>query len=238
MESERRIHPRAPLLATAVLRDAESGEPIGGFRVVNASAGGLLLEGQPPDLERFEVLLRLSAERAVRAQAVVVPGEKARPGAFGLSAFRVSFVALNPDQEDAIHDAVLSVLEEACVASVLIVDGNVEMCHALRMTLDRMGRRALAVATPLEVVHALEQPNKVCLALVDVALAAGGAASAAGQEVLGYLAESHPAVRRVVMASGLQPWQLDLARGALFPGVHGVLLKPWSDETLSRLLAD
>jgi hypothetical protein len=71
----------------------------------------------------------------------------------------MSFVRLSPDDEDAIHDAVLALAEEATIASVLMVDSNTEVCRALRETIGRLGRRAFAVSTPLEAVHTLEGPQ-------------------------------------------------------------------------------
>ena len=84
-------------------------------------------------------------------------------------------------------------------------------------------------------MHALEQPNSFSVALVDVA--GGVVAGANGAEVLDYLADRHPTVRRVLMAGNIEPWQLELARNTLFPNsVHRVLSKPWIDATLARAL--
>jgi len=86
-------------------------------------------------------------------------------------------------------------------------------------------------------VHALEQPNSFSVALVDVVLAGGVVAGANGAEVLDYLADRHPTVRRVLMAGNVDAWQLELARRALFHrSVHRVLSKPWIDATLARAL--
>ena len=90
--TEKRRHSRAPLLATAVLY--ERGEAIGSFRVINASAGGALLEGQPPPgASRVNVAIRLSAKRSVRGDAVVSRGTASA----GRDAFAVSFVRLSAD---------------------------------------------------------------------------------------------------------------------------------------------
>jgi len=86
-------------------------------------------------------------------------------------------------------------------------------------------------------VHALEQPNSFSVALVDVVLAGGVVGGTNGVEVLAYLANRHPTVRRVLMAGNIEPWQLELARNTLFPNsVHRVLSKPWIDATLARAL--
>jgi CheY-like chemotaxis protein len=231
MRAERRRHPRAPVLATAALFDG--GRGLGEFRVINASAGGLLLEGERPAKEKVGVELRLSRKRVVRTEAAVTRGPTLRLG----QAFALSFVNLSPDDEDALQNAVLAVLEEARTASVLIIDGNLEICHALREAIGRMGSLAFGVGTPLEAVNVLEQPNSFQVALIDVGLAGGALGLATGREVLGYMADHHPRLRRVLMAGNVPPWQVELARKALLPySAHDVLAKPWSDSTLARAL--
>jgi hypothetical protein len=67
---ERRCHPRAPLLATAVL--VADDRALGSYKVINASAGGLLLAGEPPaEATSFTVLFRLPAGQSVRATGIL-----------------------------------------------------------------------------------------------------------------------------------------------------------------------
>lgn len=223
---ERRTHSRAPLLATAVL--LKDGVPLGSFRVVNASATGLLLEGEaPPDIERVEVALGLP-ERPVSCEAVVV-----RTGSsLDSRVFALAFSGVVAEHQEAIKSAVESALEEARSASVLIVDRNVEVCRALRAAVGRLGRRAMAVGTPYEATQLLQQPNSFAVALVDVVLD-----QPRGREVLAQLGEHHPSIRRVLMWGDLQAAHLELARRALgtYP-VDAVLLKPWTDLTLAAAL--
>jgi len=203
---ERRKHPRAPLASSVVVHRGE--ERIGVYRVVNLSAGGLMVTGQPP-LEvgtRVEIHLRVG-ERTLRARAMVL--REGQPG-HG-TARALAFRDLEPDAEDLIQSAVLRALEDARGASVLIVDDSAEICQALRTQLGRLGHRAVAVGTPLEAVNFLEQPNNVAVALVDLVLG-----SSNGLDVLAYMAEQHPRVRRVLMSGRAHPQQLELARHSMF----------------------
>jgi CheY-like chemotaxis protein len=225
---ERRQHPRAQLAANVVVLKGE--QRIGVYRVINLSAGGLMLAGDPALNvgDTVEVILRLG-DRTVRAHASVL--RETRTGHGGVSA--LAFRDLAADAHDLVQSAVLRALEDARGASVLIVDDSAEICQALRTQLGRLGLRAVAVGTPLEAVNFLEQPNHVTVALVDLVL--GGSN---GLDVLAYLADQHPNVRRVLMSGRAHPQQLELARHSLFRhSAHDVLPKPWTEETLTRAVA-
>jgi len=198
--------------------------------MLNLSAGGLMLAGQPPLAvgDQVEVVLRVG-DQTLRARAGVL-----REGHGGKGKGRaLAFHDLPPEAEDLIQNAVLRTLEDARAASVLIVDDSAEICQALRTQLGRLGHRAVAVGTPLEAVNFLDQPNNVAVALVDLVLG-----SATGMDVIAYLAEQHPQVRRVLMSGRAHPQQLELARHSMFRfSAHEVLSKPWTEESLTKAMA-
>jgi ActR/RegA family two-component response regulator len=225
---ERRKHPRASLVASVVLWRNE--QRLGSFPVVNLSAGGVLLSGEAPVADGTEVLavLRLGGDSSLRATAKVARAIGSRAGA----SFALSFAHLAPEAEEAIGAAVKAALALTLDAAVLIVDDSTEVCSALGRQLNRMGLRSCAATTPLEAVGLLEQPNQIEIALIDLRLG-----SATGLDLLAYLAEQHPAIRRVLMSGQAQPAQLQLARHAsLKYSAHQVLAKPWNDDTLARAL--
>jgi CheY-like chemotaxis protein len=226
---ERRRHPRAPIAASAVLLKGE--QRLGSYRVINLSAGGLLLAGEAPPEgpETLRVSLRVGGDATLKAQVALLRQAHAHRA----PSFALSFVDLDADAEDMIQNAVLEALEQATTASVLVVDDSPEICHALRLQLSRLGHRSYTVGTPLEAVDYLEQPNQVSVALVDLVLCGSN-----GLDVLAYLAEQHPGVRRVLMSGRAQPGQLELARHSLFKfSAHDVLAKPWTDGALTRAIA-
>jgi hypothetical protein len=221
MGAENRKHLRAPLLATAVLH--EGPRPIGSFRVVNASAGGLLLVGAPPaGRDRVGVLLRLPGDRLVRCEATIVREEVQS----GRPVFAVAFSELRADQERLIDEAVTLALDEARTASVLLLVDDIDLTQALRDAIARLGYRSFPVASLREVIHALERPNNFSLALVDDALSRQAGGSAA-KEVLDHLAARHPAIRRVLLVD---------AGGEARQGQE-LLPKPWTESRLAQTLA-
>jgi CheY-like chemotaxis protein len=230
---EHRRYRRAALLATADLHLPEDGAPLGRFSVINASAGGLLLAGKAPgETGRLQVVVHLPDGRSVQTPAEVV---RRRPGR-GRATFALSFAEPAPEAQLAIDDAVWAAVAASSSAEVLIADGNLEATHALREDSYRLGYRAFAVSTPLEVIDALARPNQVKVAVVDAVLTGHGSGWGEGPEVLSYLAESHPSVRRVLMVSPNQLWQLELARDPSVAGAHAVLTKPWDDPALDLAL--
>jgi CheY-like chemotaxis protein len=225
-DSERRKHARAFLRASAVLlRDDDS---LGSFRVINASVGGLLLGGSVPAPVGTEVeaVLRLGPDRAVRTKSVICREQASRDG----SAFAVSFLDLSADDEARIQAAVDVFFERVRSASVLVVDDSREVGQALSLELGRLGQSAHAVQTPLEAVCMLEERNQVAVAIVDLVLG-----NEHGLDLIAYLADRHPRVRRVLMSGHAHPAQLALSRhSAARSAPHDVLAKPWTHSTLAR----
>jgi CheY-like chemotaxis protein len=226
--AERRRNPRAPLVASVAVQ--RGGERVGVFRLANLSAGGVLLTGDPPLRvgDQLALTLRLG-DQVVHTEATVL--REARTG-HGPS-WALAFHQLPPESEAIVHAAVVRALDEARAASVLIVDDSPEICQALRAHIGRLGHGAIAVGTPLEAMTFLQGPNGVAVALVDVMLGAGH-----GADVLTYLSEHHPRVRRVLMSGRAHPEELALARaGKVRLSAHKVLAKPWTPESLALVLA-
>jgi CheY-like chemotaxis protein len=225
--AERRRHWRAPLWATAGV--SIETRDLGRFEVVNLSAGGALLVGDiPPPLGApVRLLLHLPGGETVAAGAALVRRDQSRQG----SAFALAFTTLAAADEEVIQRAVTVALDQARAASVLIVDESPDESAALATEMSGLGWRAFAVRTPLEAAHVLEEPNHLSLAVVDIVLGAGEKV-----DLLAYLAERHPTVRRVLLSEATSLYDLDRARSALTFSIHGVLNKPWSTEELARVL--
>jgi CheY-like chemotaxis protein len=203
-------------------------ESLGSFRVINASVGGLLLGGTTPGPlgTQVEVVLRLGAERPLRTKAVVCREQASRDG----TAFAISFLDLSAQDEAQIQSAVDSFLERVRAASVLVVDDSREVGQALSLELAKLGQSAHAVQTPLEAVCLLEERNQVAVAIVDLVLGAEH-----GLDLIAYLADRHPRVRRVLMSGHAHPAQLALSRhSAARSAPHEILAKPWTHQTLAR----
>jgi CheY-like chemotaxis protein len=225
--AERRRHWRAPLWATATL--SIETRHLGTFAVVNLSAGGALFVGDIPAAlgAPVRLLLTLPGGSSVRASAALVRRDQSRQG----SAFALAFTALAAEDEEVIQRAVSAALDEARAASVLIVAESSDESAALTAQMNGLGWRAFAVRTPLEAAHVLEEPNHLSLAVVDIVLGAGEKV-----DLLAYLAERHPSVRRVLLSEATSLYDLDRARSSLTFSIHGVLHKPCSTEELARLL--
>lgn len=227
--AERRRSARATLNCRATLLRTETKQSLGAFEVLNLATHGLLLSGEPPAPAgaALEVVLPFGT-----GEALLLPGRlmRRRPTRHGPT-FVFTFGDLDPALATRLQARVDADVERAQTARVLVVDDSREIGDALRMQLAWLGHAAHAVTTPLEAVHVLEQPNQVEVAIVDLVL--GGAD---GLELLAYLAEQHPHVRRVLMSGHAPPGQLGGPFGIAPPRAlpHEVLGKPWSETTLAR----
>ena len=223
--SDRRRWPRVKLpISVQVLRDHR---PLGTYMVANLSAGGALLSGGPevaPGTE-IEILLHFAGRRPVALPARVV---RSAPS------IAVSFHRLSPDQEDLIHDAVLSHLEflrHEGPPSVLVVDDCDSMSVALAEELCALGHRVGTARTPLEALRRIEQVQ-AHLRVIIVELFLG---TSDGLEVLAYVAKECPSVRRVLMSGTVRFCQLELA--VRQQQAHAILVKPWNREQLVAAVA-
>jgi CheY-like chemotaxis protein len=231
--SERRCSPRATFTSRAVVRRQE--QSLGTFEVLNLAAGGLLLAGEPPGAANGaspDDAVNVVLDLPTGGDPLILPGHlmgarKTRHG----SAFVFAFSALPAGVRAQLQDRIDDNVARAQAARVLVVDDSREIGDALCFQLDRLGQAAHAVTTPLEALRLLEEPNQVQVAIVDMVL--GGAN---GLDLLAYLSDQHPTIRRVLMSGHVTPGQLDLSGRGHAAMPHEVLAKPWSESTLTRAL--
>jgi len=229
-EAERRSHSRADLPVTAVL--FRKNATVGRFVVQNLSAGGALLTGRHEVEvdERVRVVLPLPGR-----EPIVVDGTVVRRGAAtaGVVALGVVFRNVSPAAEDAIQESLLTVMDRVDAAelpAVLVVQDDEVQAERLIQDLEALGRRVLAARTPLDAVRWLEDPKEnVHAAIVDVCVS-----EADGLELVSFLHEEHPEIRRVLMQGAVRPSAVELMQVSSF--VHAVLLDPWDPDTLEDVL--
>jgi hypothetical protein len=222
---ERRRSVRVPLLATGrLLRDKEH---VGTYRVLNVSAGGVLLAGTLPvsRTDKLELLLQLPSGRPLRLEAIVAREWSGPP----TPAFALQLVRVSPGAEDLIHGAVVTALQEARAAAVLTVSQSLEVCVALRRELLGVGQLSFAVSSPLDAVQFLAQPNGVNAVLVDASIGVS-----VRNDLMANLADEHPGVVRALLVS--TAGRLPLERSAEQPLVQEVLVQPWTGEAMMRAL--
>jgi CheY-like chemotaxis protein len=227
---DRRRSPRAPLETSATLSRSPQ-DPLGAFDVVNLAAGGLLLAGRAP--APIDTVLEVTLALA-NGQAVVLPGHilRERTTRDG-HAFVVVFGELSSAQQHLVRDTIDLALAAARSAHVLVVDDSAKAGQALRGDLSQLGHAAFAVTNPLEALRLLEQPNRVELAIVDRVLGASD-----GLDLVAYLAEQHPYLRRVLMSDPQGHAQLASAlRQRPQAAPHHLLTKPWTGPALARMVA-
>lgn len=231
-DDERRRHARSEVVATTVVfsRDKMHGT----FFVQDLSAGGACLLGHldahPGD--RITLLLRFPGKAPFSVEARVVRHEPRTSVQDDHTA--VSFLGLLAEQEDIIHEAIVAALERETArlaATILVIDPDDATREALENDLRALGHQPLAVSTPLEALSWLERPGaRISTVFVDMT-----PGSSNGLDVLDFLGEHHPDIRRVVMAGETRPFRLDLA---LRSGrAHQVLKKPWDRRRLAEAVA-
>ena len=232
MSRDRRRHVRAPLLAHVMLFQEQ--RCLGSFRVLNVSAGGVLLSGESPTLtgRKITVILELPGLRPLRAEAVVARNLASPAGPQRLRrpvrdepdelAFALAFTRISASGQDLLQDAVLMTLEEAGAATVLIAAASIGTGLALKRDLERLGRPSFCVSSAQEAIRFFELKNAVSVALIDEAFAHDDEV-----RLLDHLADRQPRVLRVL----LSPQDTTLHSQA-----EEVLALPWAREDLRRLL--
>jgi PilZ domain len=219
---EKRKFPRAPVLGDVVV--IKHDQEVGAFRIVNLSAGGVLVAGDPPVAvgERLELILDLADIEPLRFAATVV---RRSPGA---AAFAIHHAA--ESEELFLQRFAAGVLERSAQATALVADDSVATCRRLSAHLRLLGHLALAIRTPFDAVRTLSGPNRVAMALVGLA-----ADPMETLELMTFLAHEHPSVRRVLMVDGEGDFAAEppSSSSAL---AQGVLFKPWTPPVLARVL--
>ena len=223
---EKRRYPRAPVGTTVSLFRGD--KPLGRYLAINVSTGGALLRGAPPAAtgEPLKVEIRLLTGGRACLEAVVLRESRVR----GKSAFALVFTSLSPGDRQAIKIMVQATLEESRAASVLIVSDDEQGYRTLRPRIQQLGLFCLTVTTPSAAMHCLEMPNRLTRAVVDLSLGADD-----GRDMLAYLAEHHPDVRRILTYR--RPESGEALRECKALGLpHACLALPCGDDAVAFAL--
>ena len=114
---------------------------------------------------------------------------------------------------------------------VLVVDDSEGVGRAMVRDLRALGRQAVWVTNPLDAIKYLQTP----LARVEVAIVDFDLNTSDGLDVLAFLANDYPSVRRVLMSGCVSPEVLD--RACASGQAHTAFAKPWDRARLSEVLA-
>lgn len=225
--SERRLFARARVVATATVW--VRGLCKGSYIVENLSWGGAYLSGGPAIRAGEDVKVVIELEKGpAEVRARVLRSEaQVRDASLALR-----FEEPSRRARDAIGAAVADALARAAEDSsvraeptVLVVDDSLLVREALARDLRCFGWEAACFSTPLDALTFLDRPE----ACIRVALVNHAGPSHA-RDLLTYLADDRPAIRRVLMQDG-RPSVDELAAT-----VHAVLSKPWDPDTLARAI--
>jgi CheY-like chemotaxis protein len=226
---ERRRNPRRGVVATAAIFSADKLH--GTYRVRDLSAGGARLGGaiELPVGSEVSLLLQVRGRAPFTLSARVLR----REGRGSARSFSVAFVALSAEDEDAIHEALIEVLERESArdsATVLVLYGDGEGRDTLERELEGLGLAAVAVSTPLEALDYLERADtRIATVLVDLSLGASQ-----GLDLLEFVEEHHPRVRRIIIADEPDPSRPD--RALRSGRAHAVLRRPFAAGELGATL--
>jgi CheY-like chemotaxis protein len=159
--------------------------------------------------------------------AVVVRTEGGSADKFSIA---VAFRDLSAETENFIQEEVLAELKRTrslVPPTILVLDENPGDRDALGRDLEALGHRVLLASMPLDALRWLhDQHVHVEIAFVDRSLERANCL-----EMLAFLADDSPDVRRVLMCPTAEV-PADLAASA-----HAILLKPWRRELLINALA-
>jgi CheY-like chemotaxis protein len=109
---------------------------------------------------------------------------------------------------------------------VLVVDDSLLVREALARDLRCFGWEAACFSTPLDALTFLDRPEaQIRVALID------HTGPSHARDLLSFLADERPAIRRVLMRDGHPPAG-DLASAS----ADAVLPKPWDHEALARTI--
>jgi CheY-like chemotaxis protein len=221
---ERRRHPRTGKMnidAAITSREQSEACPV---EVESLSIGGALVTGplRASVGERLRVTL---GSRALDARVLRIEG---RGG--GSSAVALAFCDDSPAALAEVERIVLRALaRERGITSALVLDDEPGVRSALGRDLRDLGFTPRLVAAPLDLLRCLDDPAlDMAVALVDLCLCQED-----GTNVLTFLSEDHPRIRRTVMSGARFD---DLERCVSSGQAHTLLRKPWSRSDLVRAL--
>jgi CheY-like chemotaxis protein len=203
---------------------------VGAYRVQNLAAGGALLTDGAllPIGEEVELVLQLGSRPVVRVGAEVIRHQDV--GARG-RALAVAFRHETAETEDIVQQVALEEIERRRTPAVLVVSPSTELLQTMAGAIETLGRPVVATRTPLEAVACLSDDRCV----VDTILVELAEPRTPALELLALVAESFPAVRRVVTSGSARPAQLELAR--LAGAAHATLRQPCTPANLRETLA-
>jgi CheY-like chemotaxis protein len=234
--NERRLHVRARVPATATAWIERRCK--GSYIVDNLSLGGAYLSGGPAILPntQIELIVQLANEGVTINGRVLRSDKQVRD--FGIA---VAFESLSELAHTAVGGAVSTALEIAARESlehpaptVLVVDHSLLVREKLTRDIRAVGSEAVCFSTSIDAIEFLNRPDcRVRLALIDGAFIEL-AGSSSGRELVAFLAEERPQIRRVLMCDGGLSQPDEYKRNS--PGVTTLLAKPWTPETLTRAL--
>jgi CheY-like chemotaxis protein len=227
-KNERRKHVRGRPLAAAVV---SNGCFAGSYRVEDLSAGGALLAGAAGMVEGDHVSVLLQVGPPRRCTFTLL-GRVVRAEARGddRHAFAIAFRDLERSVLDLIEEVVIE-NPAGAPRTVLVVDDSRRVCAALRSDLVALGWDAHTACTPMAALARLDQ----LAARVDTVIVDHRLGGVDGLDLLTFLTESHPHVRRVLMSSYPRHWQLDWAISS--GRAHALLHKPWTRANLQGQIA-
>jgi CheY-like chemotaxis protein len=201
--------------------------------VEDLSSGGARVSGGPDLIigEMVRLLLNLPGRGPFSMSGRVVRRfHEGRPSAEG-RAFGISFTRISEPATPSQEATVTAMREHHGLQEqmVLVVDESTRACFAMVQALQKVGRKAIAVTTPLDAIEwLLDGGSHFDVALVDIVQGQSD-----GCDLLSFLADEYPEVRRVLISDTMRTTQLDRLRELTQP--HAVLAKPCSVEQLAQL---
>lgn len=220
--SERRLHPRTEVVATATVVTAK--RYAGTYLVSNLSVGGALLRGDAllKTGDEVRILLELPSARLVRLAARVLRHMDGRDGHL----FAVAFHDVPPETQQLLQDVVAMALarseRQLAHSTVLLFTRDAAARSRLESELRDVGMHTSSCGAPLSALVVLNGSRPVDVAIVDLGLEEG-----IGADFLAFLAEAYPHVRRVALMAPGDPrhgrWE-----------ATATLARPWSDSQLKQ----
>lgn len=228
---ERRLFVRARVVATATAW--VRGLCKGSYIVENLSLGGIYMSGGPAIRAGEEVKMILELPHGpTEIRGIVLRSEhQSRDWALA-----IRFETPTRRAREAIAAAVTEALDTAARESsiraeptVLVVDDSLLVREALTRDIRCAGWEVACFSTSLDALDFLDRPeSQIRVALIDML------GTRDGRDLLSFLADERPAIRRVLMSDHSRPGADELATFA--SRADAVLAKPWDQETLARTL--
>lgn len=218
------------------------GKLCGSYAVLDVSIGGCLLRGRLalPVAEAVDILLHLphrtplglsaKVSRCQRMQTAGGLSDRSDATAYEMG---LKFEHTTPRAEDCIQDFVVETFARTQADDTrmaLVVEPRHDSRQALVHTLRELGRRAIGVATALDAVQLLGNDGEH----IDTVFIEAAASSLPSLELVEFLTQHHPHVRRVLVGSAedIQAAWVAQATG----DVHALLETPCAPDAVHRVL--